>query len=93
MPGRVRPTTLPPAGAPGGRLDGLTHADADWSGLQIVVTGLGVSGFAAADALLERGVYPPASQFESWFPSLANDDEAVDRTLEAAAEAFEEAFA
>jgi glutamate-1-semialdehyde 2,1-aminomutase len=46
-----------------------------------------------ARALLERGVYPPASQFESWFPSLAHDDEAVDRTIEAAAEAFSEAFA
>ncbi|GAB96301.1 UDP-N-acetylmuramoylalanine--D-glutamate ligase [Kineosphaera limosa] len=34
---------------------GLTHRDADWSGLRVVVAGLGVSGFAAADALLERG--------------------------------------
>jgi UDP-N-acetylmuramoylalanine--D-glutamate ligase len=33
----------------------LTHRDADWSGLRILVTGLGVSGFAAADALSERG--------------------------------------
>ncbi len=32
----------------------LTHRDADWAGLDVVVTGLGVSGFAAADALLER---------------------------------------
>ena len=30
-------------------------------------------------ALLERGVYPPASQFEAWFPSLAHDDEAIGR--------------
>ena len=37
------------------RLDELTHRDADWSGLRVVVAGLGVSGFAAADALLERG--------------------------------------
>jgi glutamate-1-semialdehyde 2,1-aminomutase len=43
-------------------------------------------------ALLKRGVYPPASQFEAWFPSLAHDDEAVELTLSAAAEAFEEAF-
>ena len=35
---------------------GLTHRDADWAGLRVLVTGLGVSGFAAADALLERGV-------------------------------------
>jgi len=34
---------------------GLTHRDADWSGLRVVVAGLGVSGFAAADALWERG--------------------------------------
>ncbi len=33
----------------------LTHRDADWSGLHILVTGLGISGFAAADALSERG--------------------------------------
>jgi glutamate-1-semialdehyde 2,1-aminomutase len=43
-------------------------------------------------ALLERGVYPPASQFEAWFPSLAHDDESIDRTIEAAAEAFEQAI-
>jgi UDP-N-acetylmuramoylalanine--D-glutamate ligase len=36
-------------------LRNLTHRDADWSGLRILVTGLGVSGFAAADALSERG--------------------------------------
>ena len=34
---------------------GLTHRDADWSGLRVLVVGLGVSGFAAADALAERG--------------------------------------
>ena len=38
----------------GGARD-LTHRDADWSGLRVLVVGLGVSGFAAADALLERG--------------------------------------
>jgi glutamate-1-semialdehyde 2,1-aminomutase len=38
--------------------------------------------------LLARGVYPPASQFEAWFPSLAHDEEAVERTVEAATEAF-----
>jgi glutamate-1-semialdehyde 2,1-aminomutase len=43
-------------------------------------------------ALLERGIYPPASQFEAWFPSLAHDDEAIDRTLEAAADAFPQAI-
>jgi glutamate-1-semialdehyde 2,1-aminomutase len=42
-------------------------------------------------ALLERGVYPPASQFEAWFPSLAHDDETIEVTIGAAAEAFREA--
>jgi glutamate-1-semialdehyde 2,1-aminomutase len=40
-------------------------------------------------ALLERGVYPPASQFEAWFPSLAHTDEDVEATVAAAAAAFE----
>jgi glutamate-1-semialdehyde 2,1-aminomutase len=39
--------------------------------------------------LLSRGVYPPASQFEAWFPSLAHTAEHVDRTLDAAAAAFQ----
>ena len=38
-----------------GRLAELTHRDAAWDGLDVVVTGLGVSGFAAADALATRG--------------------------------------
>jgi glutamate-1-semialdehyde 2,1-aminomutase len=41
-------------------------------------------------ALLARGVYPPPSQFEAWFPSLAHTPELVVRTLEAAAAAFSE---
>ena len=41
-------------------------------------------------ALLARGVYPPASQFEAWFPSTAHTSEHIARTLEAAAAAFEE---
>ncbi|MGL5859687.1 MAG: UDP-N-acetylmuramoyl-L-alanine--D-glutamate ligase, partial [Phycicoccus sp.] len=43
--------------APPGRLGTLTHRDADWSGLRVAVAGLGVSGFAAAAALLERGAH------------------------------------
>jgi glutamate-1-semialdehyde 2,1-aminomutase len=39
-------------------------------------------------ALLARGVYPPPSQFEAWFPSLAHGPEHVERTIEAAAAAF-----
>jgi glutamate-1-semialdehyde 2,1-aminomutase len=41
-------------------------------------------------ALLARGVYPPASQFEAWFPSLAHTPEHVERTVAAAAAAFRE---
>jgi glutamate-1-semialdehyde 2,1-aminomutase len=44
-------------------------------------------------ALLARGVYPPPSQFEAWFPSLAHTSEHLTRTLEAAAAAFEEIVA
>jgi glutamate-1-semialdehyde 2,1-aminomutase len=39
-------------------------------------------------ALLERGVYPPASQFEAWFPSLAHDEETLAQTIDAAEQAF-----
>ena len=42
-------------------------------------------------ALLARGVYPPPSQFEAWFPSLAHTPEHVARTVEAATAAFAEA--
>ncbi|MGH2904631.1 MAG: glutamate-1-semialdehyde 2,1-aminomutase [Solirubrobacteraceae bacterium] len=41
-------------------------------------------------ALLSRGVYPPPSQFEAWFPSLAHTPEQIERTLAAAAAAFAE---
>jgi glutamate-1-semialdehyde 2,1-aminomutase len=44
-------------------------------------------------ALLVRGVYPPPSQFEAWFPSLAHDDAHVERTLAAARAALAEAAA
>jgi glutamate-1-semialdehyde 2,1-aminomutase len=44
-------------------------------------------------ALLARGVYPPASQFEAWFPSTAHTGEHIARTIEAAAAAFAEVAA
>jgi glutamate-1-semialdehyde 2,1-aminomutase len=44
-------------------------------------------------ALLDRGIYPPPSQFEAWFVSLAHDEAAIDRTAEAASEAFSRALA
>jgi glutamate-1-semialdehyde 2,1-aminomutase len=40
--------------------------------------------------MLEHGVYPPASQFEAWFPSLAHADEHVEQTIAAARAAFSE---
>jgi len=42
--------------------------------------------------MLARGIYPPPSQFEAWFVSLAHTDEAIERTLEAASAALEEAL-
>jgi glutamate-1-semialdehyde 2,1-aminomutase len=42
-------------------------------------------------AMLERGVYPPASQFEAWFPSLTHEDAEIALTIDAAEEAFKEA--
>jgi glutamate-1-semialdehyde 2,1-aminomutase len=40
-------------------------------------------------AMLERGVYLPPSPYEAWFPSLAHQDEQLQRTIGAAAESFE----
>ena len=42
-------------------------------------------------ALLARGVYPPPSQYEAWFPSLAHTADHVARTLEVAEAAFRDA--
>jgi glutamate-1-semialdehyde 2,1-aminomutase len=39
--------------------------------------------------LISRGVYPPPSQFEAWFPSLAHSERDIDLTVEAAAEALQ----
>jgi glutamate-1-semialdehyde 2,1-aminomutase len=41
-------------------------------------------------ALLARGVYPPPSQFETWFPSLAHTPAQIEQTIEIAAAAFAE---
>jgi glutamate-1-semialdehyde 2,1-aminomutase len=68
--------------------------------LTVFFSGQPVSDFAGASAcdldahaawcreLLSRGVYPPPSQFEAWFPSLAHTAEQIERTVEAAAAAF-----
>jgi glutamate-1-semialdehyde 2,1-aminomutase len=45
---------------------------------------------AFARGLLDRGVYPPASQFEAWFPSLAHTEEHVEQTIAAAKAALSE---
>lgn len=37
------------------RLEQLTTWDSNWSGLRVVVVGIGISGFAAADTLIELG--------------------------------------
>jgi glutamate-1-semialdehyde 2,1-aminomutase len=62
----------------------------DYSG----ATACDLDAFATfARALLDRGVYPPPSQFEAWFPSTAHTLEDVRLTLEAAREAFAEVVA
>ena len=43
-------------------------------------------------AMLERGIYPPPSQFEAWFVSLAHGEAEIERTLEAVAESLDEAL-
>ncbi|MEQ1869879.1 MAG: glutamate-1-semialdehyde 2,1-aminomutase [Vicinamibacterales bacterium] len=40
--------------------------------------------------MLERGVYPPPSQFEAWFLSTAHTTRDVDRTIKAAHDAMRE---
>ncbi len=42
--------------------------------------------------MLERGIYPPPSQFEAWFVSLAHDEEAIEHTCSAAAASLRAAF-
>ena len=41
-----------------------------------------------ARALLAEGIYPPPSQFEAWFLSLAHSEAQIERTIEAARRAF-----
>ena len=40
--------------------------------------------------LISRGIYPPPSQFEAWFPSLAHTERDVELTVEAAADVLQE---
>ncbi len=55
---------------------GLTHRDADWSGLRVLVAGLGLSGFAAADALSERGAVVTVIDGRPHGEVTANDERA-----------------
>jgi glutamate-1-semialdehyde 2,1-aminomutase len=65
------------SGRPVRNYDGATACDTD--------------AYAAwCRGLLARGVYPPPSQFEAWFPSLAHTDADIARTIDAAGEAFAE---
>jgi glutamate-1-semialdehyde 2,1-aminomutase len=41
-------------------------------------------------AMLERGIYPPPSQFEAWFLSAAHTKRDVEQTIRAAREAMQE---
>jgi glutamate-1-semialdehyde 2,1-aminomutase len=62
-------------------------APRDYAGAQAAST----EAYAAfARGLLDRGIYPPPSQFEAWFPSLAHTGAHVEQTLEAAKAAFSE---
>jgi glutamate-1-semialdehyde 2,1-aminomutase len=40
------------------------------------------------NSMLAAGIYLPPSPFEAWFPSLAHGAKEIERTLDAAAEAF-----
>jgi glutamate-1-semialdehyde 2,1-aminomutase len=40
-------------------------------------------------AMLDRGIYPPPSQFEAWFLSAAHTERDVRATLKAAREAMQ----
>jgi len=68
--------------------------------LSVFLSGEAVTDYAAAKrcdvaafgrlhgGMLARGVYLPPSQFEAWFVSLAHGEAEVERTIEAAHEAF-----
>ena len=49
------PDAIDATAATAARLASLTSWDADWAGLRVVVTGIGLSGFSAADTLAELG--------------------------------------
>jgi glutamate-1-semialdehyde 2,1-aminomutase len=103
---RLQATTAALAGGLAGAASGAGYEDvqiASTTGLLTVFfSAAPVTDYAGAQAcdldayaawcraLLARGVYAPASQFEAWFPSLAHTSEHVERTVAAAAAAFAE---
>ena len=68
----------------------VSQASADGRLGAVVAAGPRAAGNEDDYALLARGVYPPPSQFEAWFPSIAHTPEHIARTVEAAAAAFSE---
>ena len=79
---------MPVQSARAGTMLGLFFADApvtDWESAARSDTGR----FAAFHrAMLDRGVYLPPSQFETWFVSTAHTEPVIDATVAAARDAF-----
>ena len=84
----ARDAGIPVQSARAGTMLGLFFADApvtDWESAARSDTGR----FAAFHrAMLERGVYLPPSQFETWFVSTAHTEAVIDATVAAARDAF-----
>ncbi len=57
-------------------LSALTHEGAPWAGLRVLVAELGVSGFAAADALADRGAHVVVVDAQVPVPSSAAHERA-----------------
>ncbi|HEY8666410.1 MAG TPA: glutamate-1-semialdehyde 2,1-aminomutase, partial [Tepidisphaeraceae bacterium] len=63
---------------PGMRINNFTEA-----------TACNTQAFAAFfHAMLDAGIYLPPSQYEAWFVGLAHDDNAIEKTIDAARSAF-----
>ena len=67
------------------RLDGL---EKDNTGYDLASLLCGSEGTLGVITAARFRLHPPPSRFESWFPGLAHDDAAVERTLDAIAEAL-----
>ncbi len=67
----------------------FTGAEAVQDYADAAATDQGAYG-AFCRGLISRGIYPPASQFEAWFPSLAHSERDIELTAEAAADVLRE---